>query len=282
LRTDLYFRISVIDAGLQLKSHLEQYQDVSVDDAIRQLRAGPVSRSTLDYESVLNIDGLNGLSLFCPSVSRTEELRETIFKMATRLKPFWAKVSPFGRDRVSAIMSSDQIQCLRYAELLDSTDEPVWRWWDKLAANFRSEKLDRLTEIGRMGEQLSLRLEMETLKKLGISKAPRWISLDDNLAGYDILSYRPNVGNGETKAFIEVKATYSADRAFFLTRREWDFAERSGSAFEFHFWHLPDQSLYRATVNEVSKSIPLDRGLGRWDQALLRLSDEAFQSIDLQ
>jgi hypothetical protein len=281
LKTDLYFRISVIDAGIQLKLHLAKYADITATDAIRQLRAGPVSRSTLDYESALEIDGVDGLSLFFPSPNRTVELRETILRMAKRLKPFWARVSPFGRDRVCAVMSADQIQCLRYAELLDSTDEAVWRWWDVLAANFRAEKLDRLMEIGRIGEQLSLRLERATLKRLGITKNPRWISLDDNLAGYDILSYRLDKGGAESKVFIEVKATYSPDRSFVLTRREWDFAERSGAASEFHFWYLPDKSLRKATTSDISRSIPTDRGLGAWDQASLNLKGETFDRVEL-
>jgi uncharacterized protein DUF3883 len=281
LKADLYFRISVIDAGLQLKSHLERHTDITVADAIRQLRAGPVLHSTLDYESALEIDGEEGLTLFCPSSSRAEELRETILGMAMKLKPFWAKVSPFGRDRVFAIMSADQTQCLRYARLLDSTDEAVWRWWDKLASNFRAEKLDRLIEIGRIGEQLSLRFERATLKRLGINENPRWISLEDNLAGYDILSYRLDKNGAKSKAFIEVKATYSADRTFVLTRREWNFAERAGAASEFHFWYLPDQALRMASASELSYSVPTDQGSGVWDQVSLSLRDGTFAQVEL-
>jgi len=281
LKADLYFRISVIDAGLHLRSHLERYSDISITDAIRQLRAGPVVRSSLDYESVLEIDGQDGLSLFCPSQNRLDELRETIFRMAIRLKPLWAKVSPLGRDRVSAIMSADQLQCLRYAQLFDSTEEVVWRWWDRLATNFRAEKMDRLLEIGRIGEQLSLRFEQAKLKRLGITEKPRWISLDDNLAGYDILSYKLDATGVLSKVFIEVKATYSTDLSFFLTRREWKFAELSGAASAFHFWYLPDQSLRVASTTDISKCIPTDQGLGSWDQVLLGFGSVSFESVYL-
>lgn len=281
MKSDLYFRISVIDAGLQLKSHLEKYPDISETDAIRQLRAGTVLRSSLDYQSALEIDGREGLSLFCPSLSRTDELRETILRMAIRLKPFWAKVSPFGRERVCAIMSPDQIQCLRYAQLLDSVEEAVWRWWDTLAANFRVERMDRLTEIGRIGEQLSLRFEQSMLRRLGIEAKPRWISLDDNLAGYDILSYRLGTNGAVSKVFIEVKATYSADRSFILTRREWNFAERAGAASNFHFWYLPNRSLKEATAAEISESIPVDRGSGTWEQVVLSLKGKVFEPVHL-
>jgi hypothetical protein len=158
----------------------------------------------------------------------------------------------------------------------------VWRWWDKLAANFRVEKMDRLTEIGRIGEQLSLRLEESKLRSLGIEAKPRWVSLEDNLAGYDILSYRLQTsGSGPSKAFIEVKATYSPDRSFILTRREWDFAEPSGGASSFHFWYLPDQTLKVAGTAEISKSIPSDRGSGTWQEVSIDLRSEKFDAVDL-
>jgi hypothetical protein len=73
---------------------------VALTDAVRQLRAGPVLRGSLEYESALEIDGQLGLSLFCPSSNRQDKLRETIFRMAIRLRPLRAKVSRFGRDWV--------------------------------------------------------------------------------------------------------------------------------------------------------------------------------------
>src|SRR5579859_2282611 len=155
----MYFRISVIEAGLCIKSHLSRYPSYSVGDAIRQLRAGFASHSTFDYESAQCLWQDFGPSIFCPAEQRVDELRETIFRMAVTLKPLWAKMSPFGRARVRAVLTVDQAQCLRYAGLLETTEEPVWRWWDKLAAHFRDIQRDDLLEIGRKGELYSLRVE---------------------------------------------------------------------------------------------------------------------------
>jgi hypothetical protein len=201
--------------------------------------------------------------------------------MALKLKPFWATVSVFGRDRVSAVMSADQAQCLRYAGLLNSTDEAVWKWWDQLASYFRSERSKRLLEIGRMGEQLSLQFEEAALRKLGIKENPRWISLEDNLAGYDILSYRLSEAGIVSKVFIEVKATTSADLDFTLTRREWEFALSIGASSEFHFWYLPEKTLRSASMSEVSVSIPTDNGSGVWEQVSLNLRDAVFVRSEL-
>jgi len=139
LRPDLYFRISVIDAGLQLKTHVERYEGVKVSDAVRQLQSGSVSYSSLDYHSALEVAGEGSLEVFSLAGNRTEELRETIFRMAVKLRPFWARVCHLGRARVCAVISDDQSQCLRYAGLLESTDESVWRWWDRWASHFRAD-----------------------------------------------------------------------------------------------------------------------------------------------
>lgn len=277
MRSDLYFRISVIDAGLQVKSHLGKYDGITVADAMRQLRAGSVLYSSLDYEAAASLIQNHGISLFYPSPNRIEELRKTILKMAVRLRPFWATVSPFGRERVSAVISSDQAQCLRYAALLGSTEPEVRRWWDQLASHFRAEASDRLLEIGRNGEELSLRFEKARLQRIGVEEDPRWVSLEDNLAGYDILSYRKSHAGNISEVFIEVKATTSADLCFVLSRREWDFAQNAGPAAEFHFWYLPEKKIRIADVNEISSSVPTDHGYGTWREALLNLSGKTFE-----
>ena len=207
----------MIDAGLNLKHHLDSYPDVTVTDAVRQLRNGPVFRSSLDYDAAIAICEEHGMSPFCPSPIRTEELRQTLFRFAIRLRPFWAKISFLGRDRVRAVLSGDQTQCLRYAGLLGPIDESVRRWWDELAGHFRAEQSQKLLEIGRQGEQLSFQLEVETLKELGISESPVWISLEDNTAGYDILSHRyggqvSGVENSEDRQRPQGIAQSAADR----------------------------------------------------------------------
>lgn len=270
MRPDSFFRISVIDAGLHLGRHLRAYPELTVTDAIRQLRSGPAHHGTLDYETAMLIYNDNGASLFCPSYDRTSELRETLFKMALALKPFWATISPLGRQRVRVVLSVDQLQCLRYAGLIDSDDETAWRWWDQLAAQFRITESQKLIEIGREGELLSLMYERTRLAAEGVTQMPQWVSVEDNLAGYDILSYRVHDGI-LAKLYIEVKATRSAGYSFVLTRREWEYASLSPSSYLFHFWLLPIQALWIASVSELESSIPTDNGCGEWDQVVLNL-----------
>lgn len=213
MRPDLFFRISVIDAGLQLKSHLQTYPGITLNDAVRQLRKGPVAHSGLDYESAVGLCNSHGIELFQASADRVQELRGTIFGMALLLKPLWAKISPMGRDRVRAILSDDQAQVLRYAGLLESEDQFVWGWWDELAGHFRGEESKKLLEIGRRGELLSLDMEKSLLKSLRIEQVPRWIAIEDNLAGYDIQSFRL-AGKDVAEVLIEVKATTQTSGSF--------------------------------------------------------------------
>lgn len=219
------------------------------------------------------------MSPFCPSPIRTEELRLTLFRLAILLKPFWAKISFLGRDRVRAVLSGGALQCLNYAGLLGPIDESVRQWWDELAAYFRAEQSQKLLEIGRRGEQLSFQLEAETLQELGISEVPVWISIEDNTAGYDILSYRRSEGERLSKLFIEVKATTTAEYVFILTRREWEVAADAGSNFRFHFWYLPMPAVWIATVEQVAIHIPSDHGLGLWDKVRLDLRECLFNPV---
>jgi Domain of unknown function (DUF3883) len=264
-------------APVQIKS--ETYPEVTIQDAIRQLRNGPVFRSSLDYEAALDICEEHGIAPFCPLPIRTEELRQTLFKLAILLKPFWAKVAYLGRDRVRAVLSRGPAQCLMYAGLLGPIDESVRLWWDELAAHFRSEQSQKLLEIGRQGEQLSFWLEIATLKELDISEPPVWISPEDNTAGYDILSHRRNEAGGLSELFIEAKATTTTAYTFILTRHEWDVAAKAGHGFRFHFWYLPTPTLWIATVEEVAPHIPVDSGSGRWEKVSLNFRGRKFDPV---
>lgn len=281
MKPDLFFRISVIDAGLNLKQHLETYPGISIMDAVRQLRNGPVFRSSLDYDAAMSLCEEHGMSPFCPSATRSEELRQTLFGLAIRLKPFWAKVSYLGRDRVRAVLTDGPAQCLRYAGLLGPIDESVRQWWDDLASYFRAEQSTKLLEIGRQGEQLSFQLETETLQNLGISEVPVWVSIEDNTAGYDILSHRRNQTGELSRFFIEAKATNTTEFVFILTRHEWEVAAGAGNNFRFHFWYLPTRAVWIATVEDIAIHIPTDHGSGLWDKVRLHLRNQRFDPVEL-
>ncbi len=65
----------------------------------------------------------------------------------------------------------------------------VVRWWDDVAGHARLiTDIEKMNQ-GRDAELLSMNFECERLVGLGIEKQPVWTGLDDNYAGYDILTY---------------------------------------------------------------------------------------------
>jgi hypothetical protein len=115
---------------------------------------------------------------------------------------------------------------------------------------------------------LSFDHEVARLAELGIAKSPRWVAIDDNTAGYDILSYDRGPLEPISR-LVEVKSTIQSPLRFFVSRNEWNLANRSGTAYTFHVWDLrADQPrLYERTAAQVGMHIPLDQGKGKWTVA---------------
>jgi hypothetical protein len=117
----------------------------------------------------------------------------------------------------------------------------------------------------REAEALTIEFERNRLKKLGIDKLPKWKSLDDSFAGYDVLSYDP----GEfapVNRMIQVKVTKVSPLRFILTREEWEHAQRFGAACLFHVWNMRKTPplLYVYTADQIAPHVPSDSGNGRW------------------
>jgi hypothetical protein len=91
------------------------------------------------------------------------------------------------------------------------------------------------------------------------------MGLEDNTAGYDILSYDPG-SPVPTKRLIEVKSTIASPLRFILSRAEWQKAKGVGAAYSFHVWNMqPDPPvLYVKTVENVAPHIPGDFEKGKW------------------
>jgi hypothetical protein len=56
---------------------------------------------------------------------------------------------------------------------------------------------------------------------------------------------------------------------FFISRGEWNKAEKAGSAYLFHVWDMTKnpEALYMRTVAEVAPHIPSDNEKGAWNVA---------------
>jgi hypothetical protein len=181
-------------------------------------------------------------------------------------RPWWLRLAPYGRQRVAGALTKDELQTFRAAGLMDAPpSDVVVTWWDNLAARARQFLDEQLTEQGRYAETLSFRYEASRLSDLGIDEAPRWIAIEDNAAGYDILSYDVTE-RGLVNRLIEVKSTVSVVPRLFLTRNEWEAALKFGASYHFHIWSLPAEVLTIKSAIELTPDIPTDSGQGTWQQ----------------
>ena len=262
---DAYFRISVINGALSLCRHRQQYPDLSIEDAIRQLRIGPSFLAGYDYPRAIELGREAGWDAFVVQGTRREQLQKTLKHLVTRLKPFWAQLSHLGRARVLKVLTADQLQCLDFAGLLATPPtEDVLQWWDEVGSFFRAQHEQNKLEIGREGERRTMAHETERLKKKGIPKQPLWIALEDNSAGYDILSFQ-HADHGKIHDLrIEVKAASYSPTHFILTRAEWDCAIKQPHLHLFHIWNLESSTLHKLSVSDMAEHMPIDCSYGEW------------------
>lgn len=190
------------------------------------------------------------------------------------LQPKWCKAMSEGRLRFfDALQTDDERDVFRAAGLLKRPAPlAVALWWTSLSAIGRAIGNGEKDEQGRRAEQLSIDHEIERLAALGIDRVPDWPGLDDNFAGFDVLSYDPPP-SAPTSRMIEVKSTTATPLQFVLTRGEWEAAQRHGEAYHFHIWDMSKEppQLHERTISQIAPQIPTDNAKGRWKQAFIKV-----------
>ena len=94
------------------------------------------------------------------------------------------------------------------------------------------------------------------------------MAIDNNTAGYDVLSFRPTAV-GESNLLIEVKSTIASPLGFYVSRNEWDNADQIGEAYLFHVWDMDKNPplLHIRSVEQIRPHIPSDNEKGKWTNA---------------
>ena len=184
-----------------------------------------------------------------------------ILKYAEKHKPLWLKYASFGREKVLQFCSDELKQIFIEGELDCGNTAEIVIFWDTLAEMARESKKSDNLSIGRLGERLSFIYETERTKE-----EPIWMALEDNMAGYDILSKKNT--DDEIKIKIEVKTSKNKEGLFFLTKNEWEEAETS-KYYYFHLWNINQVSSPQIGIigkEEVAIHIPKKQNLGEWNQ----------------
>lgn len=192
-------------------------------------------------------------------------LRQALLDYIDVVLPPWVQNASFGRSRVLSFAGSEIAQVFVEAGLAHGTADGVVAFWDELAARARGQKSGRLTAIGRHGERLSLAYEENRT-----GKKPKWVSIENNADGYDILSV---VGFGDARQLsIEVKAsTMGTAGSLHLTRNEWERAMEVAHHV-FHLWDARANLAPRLAVvepQEMQAHIPSDLGSGNWESVVI-------------
>lgn len=188
-------------------------------------------------------------------------LRAQLLNMISFYQPIWAKKIPSGRAEARGAFPEDAKQCFSEAGLLDSWNDELIEWWDKLAQTTKAKKYNELLQIGRDAERRSVNFE---LARTG--QHPTWQSLESNYSGFDVLS-RVSSSN-DTPLKIEVKgSTLSIKQAYFtLTRNEWNTAENS-LYYCLHLWSLSANPVSVRVVDKdlLRPHLPHNQGDGKWE-----------------
>jgi hypothetical protein len=267
---DRLFSISAFEGLRLMRSAIAAVPEVTIETCPTALIGHAPQASMYDLQAAMSLHPLVAADAPHETVMF---YRECILSVLILKMPAFAKLMTLGRGRFIKRIRGPEYRDIRSvfreAKLLD--DPPSGddiSWWDhvqgRVRLNFDQEKLLRAREA----EALSLAHEYAELAKIGIDKSPIWMAIDDNTAGYDVLSYRPTTV-GERNLLIEVKSTIASPLRFYVSRNEWDNADQIGEAYLFHIWDMEKNppTLHIRTVEEIRPHIPLDNGKGKWTNA---------------
>lgn len=188
-------------------------------------------------------------------------LRQALLDYIDVERPAWMQNATYGRKKVLSFAGAEIAQVFVEAGLTHGVEDDVVAFWDALAARVRGQKKDRLIEIGRIGERLTIAHE-----ETRTGRKPKWVAIDNNEDGYDVLSI---VDAADSRSLsIEVKtSTLGIAGAFHLTRNEWDRSQEVTNHI-FHLWDMHDKcytALAVVSPQELQPHIPSDCGSGRWE-----------------
>lgn len=190
--------------------------------------------------------------------------RQMLKDYVLKVSPIWANRIPYGRREAAIFMSKDETACFVDAGLLSERFDPrIINWWDTVALQIRTHSQHVRSETGRIGERNTIKYERNRT-----NCDPVWMSIDSNLAGYDVKS---QVNKDCLDALlIEVKAsTYALGQAtFHVSSHEWNVALTS-RAYVFHLWCLSGNHKMLAIISpsEVLPYIPTNNLDGQWESA---------------
>jgi Domain of unknown function (DUF3883) len=265
IATERLFAMPAFEGLREIRRRFYESPQTNLADIISAIRLTEADASSLDLEAscelhaIVEVCELDGYGFY----------RHCIRAVVLSRFPIWVKTIRLGRQVFAAKLEEDDHTIFQNAGLLVSPPSAdVVEWWDTVGHEIKLETdLEKMAQA-RAAEKLSWDFEKQRLLSLGIEKDPVWVGLDDNTAGYDVLSYEPGAPE-ITNKLIEVKSTVASPLRFYVTRNEWNQAQKAKDTYFFHVWDMQKVPavLYVRTVEQVKPHIPSDNEKGRWSNA---------------
>lgn len=268
--TERVFALSAFEGVRIIRAYAARQPNVPLEELLPIIERIEADAPNLDLQAAVYLHGL--VEIECP-LTGNGFYQACITAVVTKHEPNWCKAMKQGRMRFLDSLKQNDRDVFAAAGLAKEPPSiEVVTWWDTVSGYARMlADIDKM-EQAREAEALSIAHERARLKALGIDKEPEWKGLDDNFAGYDVLSFDP----GEfapTNRMIEVKSTVASPLRFIVSRNEWEQALKFGPAYLFHVWDMQKNPpvLYERTSEQVAAHIPTDNEKGKWKAAEIPL-----------
>lgn len=261
------FSLPAFEGLRALRIQIERTPSEELATQIEIVKHTDANASAYDMEAATS---LHQIVPAAESYSSVRFYRTCISAVLKTELPIWARLVTLGRGKFIRRLKAEELRdvrsLFRQAKLLeDPAGQNASDWWDEIQLFVRHQQGAEKLRQGRQAELLTIEHEKSRLKKLGISTEPKWMAIDDNTVGYDVLSY--DLGDlGLVNRLIEVKSTIASPLRFIVSRNEWDKALKFGKSYVFHVWDMRQDPpiLHERTAEMVESHIPTDRGKGSW------------------
>jgi hypothetical protein len=266
ISTERVFALSAFEGVRLIRGYVAEQPQTPLNEILIIIEHVEADAAGLDLEAAAYLHGLveEGCVL-----DGDEFYQACISAVVTKHQPNWCKAMKQGRMRFLDSLDANEHDVFVAAGISrNPAPMNVVTWWDKVTGFARLlGDIEKMVQA-RAAEQLSIDHEIARLAQLGINLVPEWKGLDDNFAGYDVLSY--DMGDsGPVSKMIEVKSTIASPLRFIVTRNEWDQAAKVGAAYIFHVWDMAKAPsiLYERTSAQIAPHIPADNEDGKWKTA---------------
>ncbi|OLF71403.1 hypothetical protein AWH62_12720 [Maricaulis sp. W15] len=274
--TERLFSLSSFEGLRLLRAYETKYPEYGGAELVAFIESVDADAASLDMLSALELHKI--VDQLCP-LEGPVFFRHCIRAVLVAQQPIWSKLMRHGRKRFLDGLDQNNRDVFHAAGLMEQTPcSETLVWWDETAGYARLITDHIKMAQGREAEILTIEYERATLSSLGIDRQPEWPGLDDNFAGYDVLSFDIRDASIVSK-MIEVKSTTASPLRFYITRNEWRQAEKVGDRYIFHVWDMNPETpqLHVRSVDQVAPHIPTNNGKGNWTLAEVPVGIAASQ-----